>query len=949
MKNLIKPYWILLTVTLPQLIMFWLYGSSYNIIKSLLTADTLYYWKGYGLLLGGAFVAATSYAIWAILKQRRVTAHYGFIVLAFYVPILYFFLVDQQKIIPSGIPDWMLSTNDMSMYVLTFLMPAIFHSLFILVLFFTPNERERHSWWNFAIVVTIPVSWYVIFTIILPAINYGVNHQLLQHITFLFFASSTVVFFFFLLRGSYILGFKKQGRWISNYQLIWQIPLFIICPLAGLYLNNEVFGLVFGNFAAPEFYILAAMNGVLLLIPENTIKNATLRWLLFLGLSITFSYILYFLLVFLPLLPFSVIAIIAVGTGFLMLSPILIAVIQANRLWHSFIQLSDHFSRAFLTSSLIAGLAVLPMLVTYSYKQDRRHLHRALDLVYAPDLTQSVDQMPGISAARVKNVLENVRNNKDRSGRRNSFGFNGKQKPYLSNYYKWLVLDNLTLSNAKINTLENIFVGNASKSQHNLGLRGRRFVVIPQKSDSVSIDSVQIVSKFDKKHQYWRTWVHLGITNATSMQQEYTTNFRLPAGTWISNYYLMMEGHKEYGLLAEKKAAMWVYRNIVSRRRDPGLLHYTTGNQVTFRVFPFAAKQTRRTGIEFIHKEAVQMIIGTKNILLGNPHSQQKLTQVIQLGKNVYIPATIKKQLPVVKKTPIVHFVVDASAASANRRNRYIKQVRNYLKQHPEHQKNARITFSNFQHQTLALNAQSQWEERLRDFPQQGGFFLEDALKRIYLTKAQKNNSFTSVIVVSDNFSKAIFTKDLADYQQTFTGNSHFYELQNDGLLTSHSLIQSPLETVKKNLSSIPSLKVRVFKQRFLLNDNAQGDLLAIPSFEKTPLLNGNNAWENGVLLQSQWVALTQKSSDLRWRTLVRNSFKTQIMSPVTSFIAVENEAQKAALKAKQQQVLKGKQSLDVGEELEAMSEPSLWILLVILALVFGFKYWRSKRRVVAS
>tara|TARA_Y100000589_G_C26647957_1_gene424816 strand:- start:249 stop:482 length:234 start_codon:yes stop_codon:yes gene_type:complete len=58
-------------------------------------------------------------------------------------------------------------------------------------------------------------------------------------------------------------------------------------------------------------------------------------------------------------------------------------------------------------------------------------------------------------------------------------------------------------------------------------------------------------------------------------------------------------------------------------------------------------------------------------------------------------------------------------------------------------------------------------------------------------------------------------------------------------------------------------------------------------------------------------------------------------MNPTTAFIALENESQKELLKRKQDLVLSGKHSLDLGEDIHRMSEPNIyWLIIAVLLLV---------------
>jgi hypothetical protein len=68
------------------------------------------------------------------------------------------------------------------------------------------------------------------------------------------------------------------------------------------------------------------------------------------------------------------------------------------------------------------------------------------------------------------------------------------------------------------------------------------------------------------------------------------------------------------GILAEKKTAKWVYRNIVNESivKDPGLLYFSDENKVELHVYPFAPNELRTTGFQLIHREPISFQSETK-------------------------------------------------------------------------------------------------------------------------------------------------------------------------------------------------------------------------------------------------------------------------------------------------------------------------------------------------
>ena len=935
MQNLLNPKWLFFVNTLPIVVLFFLFIGEYNIIKSLLDHENIKLWKTFGLTLGFLGILNFCYATLLTIKKQKVSVFYGVLALLCYIPFIYLFGFNSDKIIPFSIPQWMFSGNNI-LYIGTFLMPTLAYSLFVLVAHFTPETTEHKALENFLIAIIIPVSWYIFSQILLPLWK-PVENKFGIHIFIIFIIIGTLIFLFFLIRGVLIIATKKADIW-QKYQLAWKIPISIVLPFIGLAVNNgHLFNNfsqnssgIFGDFSSNWFYILAFINGILICLPN--LDNKIYRTFLFTGRSITFAYTVYFFLVFLPFLPLSIIAIVAIGTGFIMLSPLLLFVLHINELSKDFAYLKDYFSKAAIWVILLIGFLIIPIFITSSYLKDKIILNETLDYIYNPDYSKKYE----INKISLQKTLDVVKHHKDR----NQDVIFGSQIPYLSSYFNWLVLDNLTLSDAKINTIEKIFFGSVS------------FDIRPDniQNDKVKITNISTKSTFNKSQNAWLSWVDLEITNKSENTwfSEYATTIELPEGSWISDYYLFIGNKKEFGILAEKKSAMWVFSNIRNENRDPGILYYITGNKVGFRVFPFAKGEVRKTGIQILHKEPISFALDSKIVELGN--EEETINSNSKANENIIYVSTKQKQtLKQIHRKPYFHFLLDISKNKETNIAEFTKRIEQVLETNKSLSENAKISFINSYVKTTALK--KNWQKNYKSQIFEGGFYLDRAVKRS-LFNAYKNNNATYpvFVVVTDSIKKAVLDMDFSDLKMTFPETNLFFTVNANGKLQSHSLTSNPIEpladTLKYTFDQIVLEYDFANKKFYLPNNNQPSIILKNDLFEVADHSIKEKNWQSALTMQGKWNSqiLHPETSDKEWLSLVKYSFLSKIMTPLTSYLVVENEAQKAILKKKQEQVLSSNRSLDIGEDTQRMSEPSLILLtlLLLLSLWYRQKKWTN-------
>lgn len=940
MRNLLNPKWLFIINTLPLVVLFFLFFGQFNIIKTLLEENSIQLWKSFSLSLGVLGLLNFAYAVYLTLKNKDVSVWFGLIALLCYIPFIYLYGYHLDKIIPFSIPQWMVSGN-IFLYVGTFLMPTLAYSLFVLVSHFTPEHKEHGALVNFLIAIGIPIVGYLFTQIILPLWDGVDTNRFPIHALLVLTIVATLVFLFFLIRGVFILATKKVEIW-QKYQLAWKIPIAIILPLIGLAVNN---GFLFNNFEPSDsgifgdfnnvwFYILAVVNGIMVCLPN--LENQLYRLLVFIGRSLTFAYTLYFFLVFLPFLPLSVIAIIAIGTGFLMLTPLLLFVIHIIELSTDFTYLTTKISKKIIIGISLLGFLVIPAFITATYLKDKNVLNETLSYLYSPDYSKEYD-IDKVSLQKTLNVIKSHKDHRDRRGE-----IFGNGIPYLSSYFNWLVMDNLTLSDSKINTIEKIFFGKTT------------FELRPEniQNDNVQISNIFTHSTYDKSQNAWISWVNLEITNKSENAwfSEYATTINLPEGCWISDYYLYVGDIKEPGILAEKKSAMWIFSQIRNENRDPGILYYLTGNKVVFRVFPFAKDEVRKTGIELLHKEPIILNIDSNMVELGN--KEETIYENIETKNLAYVSAQQKQKLNSIKREPYFHFLVDASKNQNSNSTEFIKRIEQILAENKSLSKNAKISFVNSYVTTNTID--KDWKEQYKNQTFEGGFYLDRAIRTTLFNAYQdKSKTYPVIVVVTDSLQDAILDKDFTDLKFAFPESNLFFNLDEKGNLREHSLTENPIKElpeIKRECmfcETVLEYKLTDNSVAYLPNNNKPSIILKKDIFEVSESEIKEKNWQSALTMQGQWTSqiLHPEISDKEWLNMVKYSFISKVMTPVTSYLVVENEAQKAMLKKKQEQALSGNKSLDLGEDTQRMSEPSLILLTILLGLAIWYREKRKRQR----
>lgn len=944
MKLFARPYWIVLTVTIPQCLILLYYSGVYGIISSLLEPENIAYWVRYGTVLGGLIIAASVYGGFLQFRKRTIPWYYGLLALPLYVIFLVTYFRNLDSLVPFSIPQWMIPINEIVFLPVGLVMPVLLHSLLLLVDRFTPTEGKRSLVVTSIGTIVVPAFWYLMVRVIVPMLQGKISWEFYGHIQMVLFVVLTIVFMFLVLRLTYLLSLR--GLWAKPRNILLVKGLFtIVLPLLSLLFYNGVISDIFGQYGRnfdflgdwshPAYYVLALVNGIVLTLPAA--QQESVRFGIFVTKAFMYSFVTYFFIVLLPLFPVAVDVVIVFGLGFLLLSPLILFFFHTKSLYEDWNFLRARFGSKMPAIAFIGAFAAVPAAVTVSYTMDRMALNSMLTHVYEPDYaSNSVVDMDVESARRVLNNIKSAKNSQQ--------FFAADRKPYLTTYYQWLVLDSLTLSDKRLRDLERIFFGE-------IEIAARTDRATQAEADSPKLADVKVTTQLSSDGKYYKSKIDLAVTNGDMGNAEYVTKFRLPLGAWISDYHLMIDGKKVPGILSEKKSALWIYQQTRNVRRDPGIIYYTSPNEIILRVFPFSEGETRHTGFEVIHREPVNFSIDDVQInLQADPLRPPKAQGKTGNDNFVLLSSADKAVLPKVTRKPYPHFIIDRSLNAAPRLDDYINRINDFVVGSPGHgmdREDAMITFANYDSRTVSLD--QGWEAEARGFVTGGGFFLQRAFKKaLYRNYLDHADRYPVFIVVTDNIDGAIFTKGMKDFAITRPEGDIFFVLSNKHGLKARRF-SAPTEDLAV-LNQFPPASQQVLawpdsnNPTAFLPDNGQASLV-IKDPEKdfaAPKLK-SGSWESGVTLYGMWLSsmLNPQNSVNKHFSIITNSFRTGLLSPLTAFLSPENDAQRQMLLKKQQRMLSSMRPLDIGEE-NQMDEPPLWLLCLFVAMLLVFGQYRK-------
>ncbi len=888
MKAVTKPVYILLFVTLPQLMLlgYLTFRPGELNIESIALSGAVI------LLLMGIF------SIYALIKRResstdtRVFTAISTVYALFTACMLLF---NEDLFNRTGF------VSPRLVFIILCMIPVLYGIYG--TAFNTTSAEKSNDTAGYAGLIAVPFIWFVMMNII-----NGINLNAILMISII-----ASVYTITLLSVKMLLVWKQEkpdctfnSPSTKRYYIITTF-VSLLLPLGGLAINQGNEGLwsradsvgMFGDFSSPAFYIMAALNGFLMLLPA--VKDKKLRLLVFYLKAVCYTYILYFFIVFLPILPMGAVGLIFYGLGIFILAPAFAAIWQGWHIIKEWAGLSKAWGTPRIIAVFCAGIITLPACMISTFWSDKDNFEAAVRYLDH----NSVEVSQTIDLTRLHRTLKNVKGSYDLT--RGITGYAPGNTPIISAFYTNFVLDGKVISQHNILALENLFF-DAGHSLIDAGLANSNMV-----NNRVRLAAVKSKTKFAEETGVYRSWVDLTLENPTGEGNgEYVTTFKLPEGAYISDYYLDVSGDRKEGILTDRRAAMFIYRKIVNTRRDPGLLYYTGRNTLELRVFPFSEHEVRQTGFEILHNHPLNINLDNNIISLGGDMAQNETA----VEGAVLLSPLQKAGLKRVERTPEYHFVIDCSKNS---------DIAWHIEQIEEYAKANKITRAEVIFASQRVESHSLADMKKAKFKSECGFNFDRAVRMI-LSK-ENSTSFPVIIAVSENMPGAVFPENIYPLSDRFPESPFYYALNHDLTLTPYSYEDNKAGSRLKNPIVEPVLD---FNGNYI-SDNDEYELV-LGDLEPDSITLTGNRYKDAILLDAaqQRYLLNGKPNPLE---LIRAGFRARILTPQTAFIVVETPEQEQELLDLQERILNNNEQIPT----VTLDEPPLLLCAILVLLVILF------------
>ncbi len=938
----IRSPWLFMAIhVLPQIVLSLILWRAWDLVSAEVAATGR---GAYLTVLGMQIVIVLTAIIVGVVLMRRAALIRWQVGLAFIVLNILFLWAGFalcKDLVPRTVAEWMLSPMHLIFAFLCLVCPALFYDSLCVVGISLPISLAKDLGGSVAILVLIPTGWYI-FAVIYSRFYSIVHIPFAVGMTIFIVCTAMVVFVFLRL----LMWLYRVARGTFIPALLGGLVL----PLCGLALNVAIPFPV--NLQYWPVYVLTVVNGIVLLLPFN-MMHPVRQWVWFARI-VMYPFSLYFFILFLPFLPLSILAMIAAGAGFLILTPVFLFVVHSRMIFDETRMLARFVSREKILKLFIVAIALLPMGYVVRATIHRTALMRAVEAVYTPDL--AVEQ-PAISPSVTKVALKRLQSMKD-----------GLYLPFMSEIYNRIVFNGMVLPDYKVKRISEDICGEDFSQRPNF--RGRWsgggffniFLNTRSRSMSwantrppprnVALKDVRITS-IVTNGPLVEVRIELELQNSSQDMAEYVGEINVPSLVAVSGFELDMKGEWVEGRVADRKSALWLYHMIRdSTRRDPGVLVYTDPQHLKLSVFPFTPLELRRCAIRFVFLTGItaEIVVADQRFQLGGSEGVEMPIVQVALnggGKALYVPREQAVSMPSVQRAVCVHFLLDVSASAVEAMPLYAKRVEEFFQRHLW-VTNTAATAVNFGSKSICPAGTS--PDKLREEVSRamsqikacGGYSPDMAVRRILfkeLTSSTPSPCATLFVFVSA--SNAVPVNGINDFLGMMPDVS--------GIDVGKTVETPSAHVVQFNAGNSWALLSAESGGWVFNNEIADNNI----SFK---VLAGSNETVITPGLQisvdSRWaaVAAIRKLSFLRilypYRAdMLRDEIlsiakKSGILAPETAYTVVETSAQWKTLERAEKMALGAHSALEFDEF--QTPEPEVWIILA------GFAVWLVVMRVVA-